>query len=256
MKTKRIIIPFILLLIAGIARSQEYKIPVQNVKDGRLILLNFPGDLPVEGYSGNDIVITAINGDFKVPERAKGLKPVFPGGNDNSGIGLNVEKSGNEITVSCILPITRSAEYRIRVPESYSVQIESGCERASNITVRGLKNEIEIKACQGINIADCTGPLVLSTIAGDIEIEYKTAPAEPVSVSSISGEVNLVMPSKTAAELELNTTTGSFYSDFDFSQPKDMKRIAGAKAEYALNGGGKKISITTVAGNVYIRKGL
>lgn len=258
MKTKKIIIPVLLLFLACTAGGQEYKIPVQNTKDGRLILVNFPGDLPLEGYSGNEIVITSTGGDFAPPERAKGLKPIYPGGNDNSGLGLNVEKNGSEITVTCILPITRQADYKLRVPENISVQIESGCERGTDITVTGMKSEIEIKNCQGIKITNCSGPLVLSTIAGDIEIDYgKAIPEEPVSVSAISGEVNMVMPSKTAANLELKTTTGSFYSDFDFTMPKNnMKRVGGAEVEYALNGGGKKISITTVAGNVYIRKGL
>ena len=245
------------LVSAGLACGQEYKVAVQNSKEGKLILKNFPGNLPVEGYSGNEVIITSDGGDFTPPERAKGLKPVFPGGNDNSGIGAYVEKNGNTVTATCILPITRRADYKIKVPDNFSLDIESGCERGSNISVTNVKGEIDIKNCQGIDLKNVTGPLVLSTISGNIDIAYgSTPPEKPISINAISGDIDITLPASTAADLDLKTIGGSFYSDFDFSQPKDnMKRIGGSKITYSMNGGGPEISIATVSSNVYIRKG-
>ncbi len=245
------------LLPAAIALGQEHKIAVTNSKEGKLILKNFPGDLPIEGYSGNEIVITASDGDFEPPERAKGLKPIYPGGNDNSGIGLNVEKNGNTVSVTCILPITRSADYKIKVPDNLSLEVQSGCEKSSDISVSNMKNEIDIQNCHGIDLKNVTGPLVLSTIAGDIKISYgNNVPEKPLSINAISGEIDITLPARTAADLELKTIGGAFYSDFDITQTKDkLNRIGGNNLTYALNGGGPKISITTVGGNVYIRKG-
>ncbi|MDP4223621.1 MAG: DUF4097 family beta strand repeat-containing protein [Bacteroidota bacterium] len=246
-----------LLLPAAIAAGQEHKIPVQNTRDGKLELKNFPGDLPIEGYSGNEIIITSSGGDFAPPERAKGLKPIYPGGNDNSGIGLDVEKNGNTVSVTCVLPITRSADYKIKVPDNLSLEVQSGCEKSSNISVSDMKNEIDIQNCHGINLKNVTGPLVLSTISGDINIAYgNNVPDKPVSINAISSEIDITLPARTAANLELKTVAGAFFSDFDFTQTKDnLKRIGGNDLAYALNGGGPKISITTVSGNVYIRKG-
>lgn len=258
MKTKKISFFLLMFLLsAGFVSGQEHKIAVQNNRDGKLVLRNFPNDLPIEGYTGNEVIITATGEDFAPPERAKGLKPVFPGGNDNSGIGLNVEKSGNTVEVTCILPITQSADYKIKVPDNLSLEIESGCERSSEITVSNMKNEIEIQNCHGIGLKNVTGPLVLSTISGDINISYGgTAPDKPISINAIGGEIDLTLPAKTAANLELKTIGGSFFSDFDFTTTKDnLKKIGGNDLTYALNGGGPKISIATVGGNVYIRKG-
>jgi len=257
MKKMRFALVAIFLLWAGLAGGQEYKLQVQNNTDGKLILRNFPGDLPVEGYSGNEVIITSSGESFSPPERAKGLKPVYPGGNDNSGIGLSIDKNGNSVTVTCLLPITRSADYRVRVPDNLSLEIESGCEKGSNISVTGMKNEIEIKNCNGIDLKNVKGPLVLSTISGDINIDYSSgAPDKPVSINAISGEIDIILPGKTAANLELKTIGGAFYSDFDFSQTRDnLKRVGGSDLSYSLNGGGPRISIATVSGNVYIRKG-
>ena len=245
------------ILSAGLAAGQEHKIQVQNTRDGKLILKNFPGDLPIEGYSGNEVIITSENGNFENPERAKGLKPIYPGGNDNTGIGLSIDKTGSVVSVTCILPITRTARYNIRVPENFSLEIESGCEKSSNISVSDMKNEIDIQSCQGIDLKNVTGPLVLSTISGDINISYgNSTPDKPLSINAISGEIDITLPARTAANLEIKTVAGAFYSDFDFSQTKDnLKRIGGNNLDYALNGGGPKISIATVSGNVYIRKG-
>src|ERR1044071_7158153 len=59
------------ILSASSVHAQEYKIAVQNTKDGKLTLNDFPNDLPVEGYSGNEIIISSdLPG--KTPDRAKG----------------------------------------------------------------------------------------------------------------------------------------------------------------------------------------
>jgi lia operon protein LiaG len=258
MKTMKIgLILFLALLINGNLRAQEYKIPVQNTRDGKLILKDFSGDLPIEGYSGNEIIFTSSSDNFTPPEKAKGLKPVYPGGTDNSGIGLSVEKNGNQITVTSLLPFTRKGEYKIRIPENFSLEMESGCERSSNISVTGMKNEIDVENCHGIDLKNVSGPLVLSTIAGDINITFGTiATDKPFSINTVSGDVDITLPVKTATNIELGTINGSFYSDFDLTDnQKDLKRIGGSHLSTALNGGGFKFSIVTVNGNVYLRKG-
>src|SRR5208337_927066 len=125
MKTMKIsLITLIIFLTAGLLSAQEYKITVQNSKDGKLTLKDFSGKLPIEGYNGNDIIFTSSSEDNTPPEKAKGLKAIYPGGTDNSGLGLNVEKNGNQVSVTCLIPFTRSSEYTIKVPENLAVEIE------------------------------------------------------------------------------------------------------------------------------------
>ncbi len=258
MKTLKICLSaLILFFFTGPAWAQEYKIPVQNTKENKLILSNFSGDLPIEGYSGNEIIITSSSKDFEPPERAKGLKPVYPGGTDNTGIGLDVEKNGNQILVSCLLSFARSAEYSFKVPENLALEMQSGCENSTNITITNMKNEIEIQNCHDITLENVSGPLVLSTISGDIDIVCKnTAANTPFSINSVSGDIDISIPENTALNLEMRTITGGFYSDFDFTEmDRDLKRVGGNKLTYSLNGGGSKFNLVTVSGNIYLRKG-
>ncbi len=237
--------------------AQEYKTTVQNTKEVKLKLKNFTGKLPVTGYSGTEIVIKSSSENVAPPEKAKGLKAIYPSGTDNTGLGLDCTKSGNEITITCLLPIGRDGEYEIKVPENIAIEIESGCERSNEIEITGMKNEIDVKNCHDIDLKDVAGPLILSTISGDINITFSSVNSDkPFSVNSISGDIDIKLPAKTATNLELRTVNGGFYSDFDITDSqKDLKKVGGNELNFPLNGGGFKFSIVTVSGNIYLRKG-
>ena len=241
----------------GFVYTQEYKTTVQNTQDGKLILKDFNGMLPVEGYSGTEIIITSASEDLAPPEKAKGLKPVYPSGTDNTGIGLDVQKNGNIVTVTCLLPFSKSADYKIKVPDNLALELESGCERANDVSVKNMKNEIDIKSCHNIDLQNVTGPLVLSTISGDINIAFSNINSvKSSSINSISGDIDITMPLKTSVNLEMRTISGGLYSDFDFTDTqKDLKKVGGNNLSFPLNGGGFKFSIGTVSGNIYLRKG-
>lgn len=245
-----------LILVPVLSLSaQDYKIAAP--ANGRVILKNFSGDLPVEGYNGKEIIISSSSGKLETPERAKGLKPVYPSGPDNSGIGVSVEKDGSNVNITCLIPFTRSAGYSIKVPENLAVEIESGCENSNQISVTNMRSEIVIKNCHDIDLKAVTGPVVLSTISGDINIDFGSYSAnKPSSINSISGDIDITLPEKTEAQVELSTINGSFFSDFEVKQTdKNLNRIGGNQLSFDLNGGGFKLDITTVTGNVYLRKG-
>lgn len=235
--------------------AQDYKIAVQNSKDGKLMLNDFPNNLPVEGYSGSEIIIIS-DMDGKTPERAKGLKPVYAGGTDNTGLAISVEKNGNQVTLNCLLPITKSANYKIRVPDNFSIDVDNECGHSGEVTVQGIKGEVAVKNCDGIKVKDVSGPLVLSTISGNININFTTLSKDnPVSLASVSGEIDITLPAKQGVDVELETVSGSIYSDFDFpADDKKMKRIGGNSVNSQLNGGGVNLKITNVSGNIYFRK--
>jgi lia operon protein LiaG len=244
--------------MSGSITAQDYKVSVENAKNSKLSLSSFSGDLKIEGYSGSEILFSpAGDEETTVPDRAKGLKPVYGGGVDNTGVGLSVEKDGNGISVTCLLPFTNSREYSIKVPEYMSIEVKSECQNNNDIYITGMKNEIEIQSCQSIILKGVTGPLVLSTISGDIEVTFSSlAAGKPFSINSISGEIDITLPASTAADVEMSAVSGRMYSDFDFSnKSKDMNQIGGNELNTKLNGGGAKFSIVTISGNIYLRKG-
>lgn len=263
--------------------GQNYKIPVENSKDGKLTLEDFTGNTTIVGYDGKEVLVSATGDNDEessstVPERAKGLKPIYSRGVDNTGVGLKMEKNGNQITLTCLMPFTKRRDYKIKVPNNFSVKADSKCGMAEDIIVEGMNNEIEIKTCQNIRIKSVTGSLILSTISGNIDIDqcgtFKDQTLSVVTISgeinvkftdfnltnaatisSVSGEVDITMPAKSAFNLKMNTISGTLYSDFEVSDPsKKMKPIGRSHIDYAINGGGTEFNLSTISGNVYLRK--
>ena len=259
MKVIKLSILFLALcLISKVSLAQEYKMQVENTKAGKLILNDFGGDFPVEGYNGNEIIITSNSSRFnKTPERAKGLKAVYAKGTDNTGIGLGVEKNGATITINCLLPIGQQEAYKIKVPNNLALDIKSSCEFWSNISIRNFNNEIEINNCNSIDIKAASGPLVLSTISGDINVVLNGLNKDkPTSIASVSGNIDITLPAKTPANVEMGTISGNVYTDFDLTNSKDkMQRIGGDNIKNSLNGGGAGLKISNVSGDIYLRKG-
>jgi DUF4097 and DUF4098 domain-containing protein YvlB len=123
--------------------------------------------------------------------------------------------------------------------------------------MQGIKNEIEMKTCHSVQLKDVTGPLVISTIAGNVDVVFAGSfSGKPSSISSISGEVDVTLPAKMATDLLLKSITGIIYSDFDFPQSeKEMRQVGGNKITYKLNGGGTGLDLVSISGNIYLRKG-
>jgi lia operon protein LiaG len=259
MQTKKFIpIFFTFLLAANFLLAQEHRIAVQSPKDVTLILKDFYDELPIEGYAGNEIIITRNGGENEgTPERAKGLKAVYPAGTDNTGLALDVEKSGNDIRITCLLPITNhGGTYKLKVPENIALRINSGCEHDNSVNIQNIKNEIEANVCQSINLKNVSGPLVLSTISGNITVVFSEMSPKPVSIANISGEIDVTLPAKSAANLDMTNVSGNMYSDFDLNADhKDMQRVGGNSINAKLNGGGTDLKITNISGNIYLRKG-
>ena len=142
---KKIIIALLILLPALSLNAQSFKVTAPTGSDAMLVLKGFSGAMPIEGYAGSEIEIKTDAEKVTPPDRAKGLKAIYPAGTDNSGIGVSVDKKGHVTTITCLIPFTRRSEYSFRIPENLSVSIESGCENNNEISITGLKNEINIK---------------------------------------------------------------------------------------------------------------
>src|SRR5258708_37866189 len=112
MKYSFLLLAYLCISLLTRAQPMEYKVSVADMKDAKLILEDFTDDLPIEGYAGSEIIVSG--GVHFANDRAKGLKAVYAGGTDNTGLAVYMEKNGNRITLRCLLPITQSAAYKIK----------------------------------------------------------------------------------------------------------------------------------------------
>ena len=115
---------------------------------------------------------------------------------------------------------------------------------------KGKKNCcVESEIYWQVFIPDKAG-FTVETINGNITIKGNTT---DMNVKSISGYIDLAVPSDKSADVELSTISGSMYSNLDLDPEKGHSGIP-MKISQRLNRGGEKIRLETISGDIYFRK--
>ena len=93
----------------------------------------------------------------------------------------------------------------------------------------------------------------LNTISGNIVLKGTLG---TISINSISGFVDYTIPLKQKASIDLSTISGNVYSDLKFDEKpgKDISWV-GTKQKLTLNGGNTPITLKTISGDIFLRKG-
>jgi hypothetical protein len=247
---------FSLIVSANFLLAQEKRITVQNPKEVTLILCDFYDLLPIEGYPGNDIIISSTAVEFSgTSERAKGLKAVYPSGIDNTGLGLTMTRDGKNIQFTCLLTKHKGI-YKLKVPEDIILNIKSDGDHTNSLNIENMKNEIDADVAGAIKLKNVSGPLVLSTFNGNIEVVFDEISPKPISMVNVNGAIDVTIPAKSPVNLELSNLSGNIYSDFDLKSAEKKGQPNGANTiNTKLNGGGTNMKFTNVNGNIYLRKG-
>jgi hypothetical protein len=254
--TRRVITLLTLLcLLATGAQAQKFSKAFTGSGTRRVVIEADKADLTISGTSGNEVTIEGSGGDFKLPERAKGLRPLYRNASDNTGIGLEVTESGGTITIR--KATGKDARYTIRIPAEAALKIEEESWEGSTFDISDLKGEIEIKSLgSDINLKNVTGPITANTTSGDITVVFSSvSQSAPTSISNVSGFVDVTMPTATKANIRMTTISGEIFTDMDLGKTEGkLYRVGGGKVTSNINNGGVEINLKTISDNIYLRK--
>lgn len=214
-------------------------------------------DVIVEGHNGNNLIIET-EGIEPPPERAKGLRPLFNSAEDNTGLGLEVVESNNEINIK--KASNQALDYHIKVPKGAHLMVEETSWMGGDYTFNNLNGEIEVKTNgSDLKFTEVSGPIIASSTSGEITIVFAQLNQEnPSSISNISGDIDISLPASSKANLELSSISGEVYTDLDIKTKGDEKegmvRLGGSNSiSGTLNGGGVEINLKAISSNIYIR---
>ncbi|HLF33352.1 MAG TPA: hypothetical protein VI583_03885 [Cyclobacteriaceae bacterium] len=91
----------------------------------------------------------------------------------------------------------------------------------------------------------------VETINGNLILAGK---GPDIRAKTISGFIDMTVPGTSGADLEFKTITGTVYTNFELKSPG--KRHSGmTDFDLSVNGGGRPVSLETISGNIYLRKG-
>lgn len=243
------------LLISYVSLGQEYKIAKST---GRLEIREV-NNVTIEGYSGNEIVFTSLDGSREKDRRADGLRAVSAMGlEDNTGLGLSVTDKGTTFEVSQLKKMD-GPKIKIMVPKGVVVSYRHTSPHGSDIRLKNIESELDISTVHnGVKLDNVTGPLNIRTVHGEIEADLSATVKGPISLNSTHGLVDVTLPGSIKATLDLTTSWGEIFVDpgLNMEIPKqgDWVKYGSNKVEGKVNGGGLEIALGSAHGNVYVRK--
>ena len=255
---KTIKITLLLFLCTFVAQAQEaYKHSLSGIKKVKIYT---DTSIDLKLGTSNQFIISGANSSKQSKaknDKAKGLKALYSKGNDNTGRGLEIIKEGNTLIVKDLESFMKRNGFKIQIPKGIDVYLNSG--NLGHVKVDGITSEIEIKTNVGhIDLKNISGPVTVSTNTGDINAAFKTVnQSSPISLRTATGDVDVSLLSNTKANLELKTTMGTVFTNFDFEvkSSKGLKPVGNPrKISTKLNNGGVTITLSSTTGNVYLRK--
>ncbi len=254
--------------ISGFAAAQDQRLAVplsDPSRPARLEIAVFSGDITVEAYDGNEVVIVAdapIRGNGgSEPPRDDGLRRI-----QSSSVGLTVDENDNTVSVRMDFS-PKDADIEVRVPRRTSVK--ASLVNGGDVEITGLTGEHELANVNGDVIAtDITGSAVINCTNGDVRATFVSVDAtKPMSFTSFNGDVDVTLPRNLAADLIVASQQGDVYTDFDVvaeNDPASVQQRGGPnggrqvrwsqQTRYAIGGGGPDIQLRTFNGDVMIRK--
>jgi DUF4097 and DUF4098 domain-containing protein YvlB len=262
-------ITLIVLFIASNSLAQAQENFKQSLSGIKHVKIDMDAKIKLVAGSGNELIIeesSKKDHDYswdseedkqKKEDKMKGMKAVYSGGVDNTGFGLFVEKNGETLEIKDLKSWMQRGSVTITLPKSMNVMLN--CGNLGKADVEGFSSELEVNANVGyINLTNVTGPVTAHTSTGPITVKFSNVnQSSPISITSSTGDVDVTLPTSTKANLELNSTMGTIYTDFDLEIPREdgMKRIGAVrKIESKINNGGVNISLRSSTGDVYLRK--
>jgi len=251
--------------------AQRYRIEFNNTGKSKLYLENLTGNVLIEGYEGTEVQITYTpsNGEEKLGP-SKGLNPIYPKGTDNTNIGLSMEKKDNDLGFRCVLPSSKHGNYILKIPNQLMLDVKENCNSSESLTISNMLNDVEVNSCRDVKLLHIGGSLVVSTSEGKIRADlFSINKNKPVSIISVSGEINIILPIGAAADLWVGTAEGQVYTNLALKPGKGRYgkyfsgKVNGGNGLVAtdrpyfsgqLNGGGTGIHLQSMSGNIYLRE--
>lgn len=150
-------------------------------------------------------------------------------------------------------------EFAIRVPRGVLVRLTSSTGR---ITTGPLQSVVTATSMSGGIDITTSEYASARTSSGDVHVAMgRTAWADTLQLSSLSGNIRVTLPDDARVDVTAETRTGTIKSDFEIGQarPSRLSRLKptgslGSKAQGVIGASERQLVLSTIAGNILIRR--
>ena len=208
---------------------------------GQVSVVNVHGSVLVEGWDRAEVEAT-------VAIRSKAPTDQL------DDVQVAVQTSGQGVAFHTLYPSGLDTpvrvDYRLRVPRQ--VRLEELSTLQGDIVVHNVQGVMQARSLHGdIEGINVSGSVVAQALTGNILISLRALPDRhrPFQLTTINGNVDLVLPALANADLELATVAGNIVGDYPFQ----VSSIPGDSTRRAQVGvGGVRVELRTVRGNIRV----
>lgn len=156
-------------------------------------------------------------------------------------------------------------QFDVTVPEG--TRLELGTVNDGVIDVNGVAGTVSASNVNGpIRVREASGCEKLESVNGELDVSFEQAPAGDCDIETINGDITLAMPTGSGLDVALDQFNGRMVSEFEispFAIPATVEHESDAdghryriqqSAGLRLEGGGPRFSISSLNGDVRIRK--
>jgi DUF4097 and DUF4098 domain-containing protein YvlB len=144
-----------------------------------------------------------------------------------------------------------SVDFEVRLPAGVDFE---GATVSGDVEVEDVRSDVEATTVSGDVYVATSETAWGSTVSGSIEIEMGRADWREMEYSTVSGDITLYVPEDFGADVDFESLSGDFRSDFDVMVRRRSGRFVGSEMEGRIGDGGRSLSLRTVSGDVRIRR--
>lgn len=246
------------LAVATTASAQDFNWHGRIAQGKRLEVKGVNGDVRAVLASGAEAVVNATKHarrsdpeevEIKVVESEDGITicAVYPtpprARQENTcepGDRWHTNTENNDVVV----------DFEVRVPAGV---VFNGKTVNGEMSAEGLKADVQASTVNGSVRVTTTGLAEASTVNGSVYVEMGRADwPDELDFSTVNGRITLILPAKLDTEVRASTVNGDMESDFPMTV---SGRFGPRRWRGTIGAGGRSLSLSTVNGEIRLRKG-
>jgi predicted membrane protein len=94
----------------------------------------------------------------------------------------------------------------------------------------------------------------MESVAGTVRFEAAIAPRATVSIETVSGAVQLLLPAGVGAEFAVSSFSGQINNELGPAAQKSSKWTPQTELNFTTGAGGARVTVETLSGAIEIRK--
>ncbi|MFL6278215.1 MAG: DUF4097 family beta strand repeat-containing protein [Blastocatellia bacterium] len=231
------------LIFAATAAAQDFQKSYKLGSGGQIHIGNVSGDVTVTGYDGDAVIV-------------KGFKE----GADRDRLDFEDLSSAGRVEVRALYPkrcdCEASIRFDVQVPRAVKYDFDHISSVSGNVKVSQVSGRVHATSVSGeVKVEGVSGSVTAKSVSGDVEVEINRldGASEDMKFSSVSGNVNVRMPSEIDADVDMSSLSGGIHTDFPIEVTKERFGPR-TSARGKLGNGSRRLQLSSVSGSLSLRR--